>query len=189
MNRDHYLRHGLVLFFALMAQGNVVWAEDQQTLETVKQVDLNRYLGTWREIARLPNWFQEQCVGDVSAEYHLLDDGHLEVINRCLEKDGHVDEAQGIARVVDAATNAKLEVSFVSLFGWNLFWGDYWILDLGDDYEYSVVGEPSRKYAWILARTTQLSPETWTHIRRVLIDAGYDPEDLLMTPTGATTEN
>jgi len=110
-------------------------ASDQQALKTVSQVDLDRYLGTWYEIARLPNWFQDQCAGDVTAEYKRLDDGKTQVINRCRDGKGQMDEANGVARVVDASTNAKLEVSFVSVFGWRLFWVDYWILDLGEDYE------------------------------------------------------
>ena len=92
-----------------------------------------------------------------------------------------MDEANGVARVVDTSTNAKLEVSFVSVFGWRLFWGDYWILDLGEDYEYVVVGMPSRKYAWILSRSTQLTPGMWDRTRQVLLRAGYDPEKLVKT--------
>jgi len=156
-------------------------AAGTDTLKTVSQVELERYVGTWHEIARLPNRFQNHCVGDVTAEYSKLEDGRIAVINRCRDKDGAMDEAQGVARIVDGSSNAKLEVSFVSLFGWNLFWGDYWILDLGEEYEYAVIGMPSRKYAWILSRTTQLSPESWTHVRQVLIHAGYDPTKLVET--------
>jgi len=92
-----------------------------------------------------------------------------------------MDEAEGVARVVDKTTNAKLEVSFVSLFGWHLFWGDYWILDLDDDYTHVVVGTPSRKYAWILARTTSLPAEVWERTQQILLKAGYDLERLVKT--------
>ena len=160
---------------------NIVMAAEQQALETVSQVDLNRYLGTWYEIARLPNWFQDQCVADVTANYERLGDGKIEVVNRCMDEKGAMDEAHGVARVVDTSTNAKLEVSFVSVFGWRLFWGDYWILDLGVDYEYVVVGMPSRKYAWILSRSTQLSPTVWARVRQVLLRSGYDPDKFLNT--------
>jgi len=156
-------------------------AGDQQALKTVSRVNLNHYVGTWYEIARLPNWFQDQCAGDVTAEYKRLDDGNIQVINRCRDEKGQMDEANGVARVVDTSTNAKLEVSFVSVFGWRLFWGDYWILDLGEDYEYVVVGMPSRKYAWILSRSTQLTPGVWDRTRQVLLRAGYDPEKLVKT--------
>jgi len=168
-------------FFVLFAFTSMAMAGDRQTLETVSQVNLERYFGTWYELARLPNRFQQQCVGNVTADYTQLDSGEIEVVNRCLEESGRLDEARGVARIVDSETNAKLEVSFVSLFGLNLFWGDYWVLDLGEDYEYAVVGEPSRDYAWILSRTIQLSPAVWSHIQQVLVRSGYDPERLVKT--------
>lgn len=178
---NRILRRNSLHLFMLLAFARVVLAGDQHTLETVSQVNLDRYGGTWYEIARLPNWFQDQCIGNVTADYRQLDSGDIEVVNRCLDNNGMMDAARGVARIVDASTNAKLEVSFVSVFGWNLFWGDYWILDLGDEYEYAVVGMPSRKYAWILSRTVQLSPEVWSHIRQVLTLAGYDPKKLVET--------
>ena len=124
----------------------------------------------------MPNRFQDHCVGQVSARYRRLEKGRIQVVNRCLEEDGGFDEARGVARVADKNTNAKLEVSFISLFGWRLFWGDYWILDLDEQYQYAVIGEPSRRYGWILARDTRLSAETRECIDRVLASAGYDPE-------------
>lgn len=171
----------LLLCVSLIILAGNIPAEDKQPLETVSQVNLSRYAGTWYELARLPNWFQNQCVGDVTAEYRQLKNGGIEVINRCLDKNGEMDEARGIARVADLSTNAKLEVSFVSLLGWRMFWGDYWILDLGDEYEYAVIGMPSRKYAWVLSRTVKLSPERWSHIREVMVAAGYDPRKLVET--------
>lgn len=155
--------------------------QEQSTLQTVERVELDRYLGTWYEIARLPNRFQDHCRGNVTADYARLDDGAIEVVNRCLDNNGTIDEARGVARIVEPSSNSKLEVSFVSLFGFHLFWGDYWILDLGEEYEYSVVGMPSRKYGWILSRTTSMPPETWDRLRRVLTDAGYDPDKFLQT--------
>ena len=175
------LRLYILLFFGLLALASNILAGDKQTLETVSQVDLSRYTGIWYELARLPNRFQNQCVGDVTAEYRQLENGDLEVINRCLDDTGKMDEAHGIARIVDRSTNAKLEVSFVSFLGWRPFWGDYWILALGDEYEYAVIGIPSRKYAWILSRTVKLSPDQWSHIRQVMVRAGYDPESLVET--------
>lgn len=181
MKTYRFFGKSLLLCFSLLTLVSVVVARDQRSLETVPHVDLNRYVGTWYEIARMPNRFQDQCIGNVTADYKRLDDGDIEVVNRCLDENGMLDEARGVARIVDTSTNAKLEVSFVSLFGWNLFWGDYWILGLGDDYEYAVIGMPSRKYAWILSRTVQLSPEVRSHIRQVFIHAGYDPDKLVET--------
>lgn len=170
----------LVCLLPLLWAGFPVAAE-RQLPETVSQVDLDRYVGTWYEIARLPNSFQDQCAGNVTADYNRLDDGNIEVVNRCVDKKGVLDEAHGVARVVDRSSNAKLEVSFVSLFGWRLFWGDYWILYLDDDYSHVVVGTPNRKYAWILARTRSLSAQAWERSRQILLRAGYDPDELVKT--------
>ncbi|MEJ2548115.1 MAG: lipocalin family protein, partial [Gemmatimonadota bacterium] len=95
-------------------------------------VDLERYAGSWYEIARIPNRFQDDCVGAATATYELRDDGRIDVINRCLDEDGKVDDIEGIARL-DKKGGARLEVSFFSIFGWRPLWADYWILDLGED--------------------------------------------------------
>ena len=177
--RSNLLR---ILFSLLpLLSAGVAIADGRQLPETVLRVDLDRYAGTWYEIARLPNGFQDQCAGNVTADYRRLDDGNIEVVNRCVDKKGMLDVAHGVARVVDRATNAKLEVSFVSLFGWRLFWGDYWILYLEDDYTHVVVGTPSCKYAWILARTRTLPAQAWERSLQVLLRAGYDPQKLVKT--------
>ena len=123
-----------------------VSAEESPPPETVAFVDLDRYVGNWYEIASIPNFFQKHCRGNTMASYRAIEEQRIEVINSCLDKDGSVDTAQGIARIVDRTSNARLEVSFVSLFGWQLFWGDYWILDLGPDYSYVIVGTPNFRY-------------------------------------------
>ena len=138
-------------------------------------VDLDRYAGTWYEIARIPNRFQNDCVGAATATYGLRDDGRIDVINRCLEDDGEVNEIEGIARL-DKKGGARLEVSFFSILGWRPIWGDYWILDLGEEYETSVVGEGSRKYGWVLSRTPTVSDGRLAELMDALRDQGYDPE-------------
>jgi apolipoprotein D and lipocalin family protein len=150
--------------------------------ETVRRVDLNRYLGSWYEIAGIPNRFQKHCRANTMARYARLDDGRIEVINSCRDAQGDTDVAQGVARIVDSRSNAKLEVSFVSLFGWRLFWGDYWILDLAPDYAYAVVGTPDRRYGWILSRTPALDADSRTRIDARLRAAGYDPSAFVDTP-------
>jgi apolipoprotein D and lipocalin family protein len=143
-------------------------------LQTVHQVDLERYTGTWYEIASFPQSFQRGCAG-TTATYTLRADGDIDVLNRC--RDGSLDgkerSAHGRARVVDSSTNAKLEVSF---FG--PFWGDYWIVDLGPDYEYAVVGHPGRDFLWILSRTPAMEPERYASILRGLQAQGYQTERL-----------
>jgi apolipoprotein D and lipocalin family protein len=179
--RTHRAASGLCLACLLWAMGTKAAGAPPQTHDAV---DLDRYAGTWYEIAKLPNPFQRDCAGDATADYERLADGRIRVVNRCREASGALIEAQGTARVVEPATNAKLEVSFVRLFGRHLFWGDYWILDIGEDYGYAVVGVPSRRYAWILAREPGLSPATRQRIDRVLIRAGYRPNDLVETHHG-----
>jgi apolipoprotein D and lipocalin family protein len=149
---------------------------------TVDSVDLPRYTGLWYEIARLPNRFQRKCVRNVTARYQLLADGKIEVVNRCLQADGKVDEAKGIAKVVDPVSNSRLKVSFFRPLGISLFWGDYWIIGLGTDYEYAIVGTPDRKYGWILARQSRLEQAQLDKIFGLLQRQGYQPADFIMTP-------
>jgi len=156
-----------------------VSAESQP--QTLAEVDLERYAGLWYEIAKIPNRFQRKCAGGTTAEYTLRGDGRIGVVNRCRRADGSMMEAEGVARVVDAATRSKLQVSFVSLFGLQLFWGDYWIIGLGTDYEYAVIGHPARRYGWVLARSASLSDEQWAEVRAILGEQGYAPEDFEMT--------
>ena len=152
-----------------------------ENVNTVSFVDLNKYAGTWYEIAKIPNSFQKKCVRNTTAEYKLRDDGNIDVINKCIEEDGTVNEAEGLAKVVDEKTNAKLKVSFVSIFGIHLFWGDYWIIGLDKGYEYAVVGHPTRKYGWILSRTPKLAKEKLQEAYSILQDNGYNLKDFEMT--------
>jgi len=144
----------------------------------VADVDLAQYAGKWYEIARYPNFFEQDCVG-TTAEYTLRDDGRVDVLNTCrkVTLDGEIDTIQGIARTADESSNAKLRVSFFPPFE-----GDYWILELGDEYEYAVVGEPSRGFLWILSRTPTLNDELYNSILSRLPDLGYDTERLERVP-------
>lgn len=146
-------------------------------LQTVDHVELPRYLGTWYEIASFPQSFQKGCTA-TTASYSLRDDGKITVINRCRKDtlDGKLDEAKGLARVVDTTTNAKLEVSF-----FRPFWGDYWIIDLDPEYRFAVVGHPGRDYLWILAREPQLAPEVYEGILERLSEKSYDTTRLVRT--------
>jgi|SRR5689334_10852893 apolipoprotein D and lipocalin family protein len=146
-------------------------------LRTVQHVDPARYAGTWYEIASFPQRFQRGCTA-TTATYTLRPDGDLDVLNRCNKGslDGEEKSARGRARVVDRATNAKLEVSF-----FRPFWGDYWIVDLAEDYSYAVVGHPGRDYLWILGRAPQMSGETYGAIVERLRAQGYETSRLVRT--------
>lgn len=143
--------------------------------QPVKTVDLQRYLGRWYEIARYEQWFQKGCEG-VTADYSLRPDGSIDVVNRCRKPDGKTDEARGRAKVVDKATYAKLKVSF---FG--PFYGNYWVLDHADDYSWSIVGEPSGRYLWILAREPTPREAKVTDLIHRVQSMGYDTSTLLRT--------
>lgn len=136
-------------------------------------------MGTWHEVARIPNRFQRGCAGGTKATYELHADGTVGVVNRCRRDDGTEDEARGVARVIDPQGNARLEVSFVRALGRWWFWGDYWVLGLGAEYEYAVVGTPDRRYGWILARTPVLSDAQRAAIDSMLREQGYDPARFL----------
>jgi lipocalin/uncharacterized protein YbjT (DUF2867 family)/ligand-binding SRPBCC domain-containing protein len=160
-------------------------AAQAQTLpvRTVPSVDLDRYAGDWFEIARFPNRFQRQCVGDVRATYARRSDGRLDVVNRCRTADGD-SEARGVARIVDERTFAKLKVRFAPawLSVLPVVWGDYWIIGLAPDYSWAVVGEPGRKYLWILARTSQLDDGSIAAARAAAVASGFDAGRLVATP-------
>jgi apolipoprotein D and lipocalin family protein len=144
-------------------------------------VDLNRYAGQWYEIAKIPNPFQKKCVMNTTAEYTLLNDGKISVVNRCIKENGKTITARGIAKTADTATSAKLKVSFVSLFGLRLFWGDYWIIGLDQDYRWAIVGDSGRKYGWILSRTPELPENVRNRINDILAGQGYNPADFVNT--------
>ena len=148
-----------------------------KSLETVNFVDLSRYVGQWYEIARFRHKFQKGCVGS-KATYTLRDDGKITVVNECYDKSfsGKLRSVKGKAWVVDRNTNAKLKVSFFWPFA-----GDYWIIDLDENYEYAVVGHPARKYLWILSRTPNLDEEIYKAILNRLEKQGYNTAELILT--------
>ena len=169
-----------ILIFAFIA---IMHAEGKE-LQVVPAVDLPRYQGKWYEIARLPNRFQQQCVGNVAASYTLRQDGRITVINECRLRDGSTDRAEGVARVADSkGPNSKLKVRFAPAFLSFLpfVWGDYWILDLAPDYSYVLVGDPGRKYFWILARTPQISERTYEQLVEKARAQGFAVDRLIRT--------
>lgn len=171
----------LATAFALAIASPPGAAAERPPLPVVASVDLDRYAGTWHEIARYPNRFERTCARDVTANYTRHPDGTIAVVNACRREDGTVQRAEGRARVV---APAKLEVTFVP--AWLDFlpfvWGDYWVIELAPDYSYVVVGEPSREYLWILAREPRLAEPTLKAITSRLPELGFDPAKLVWNP-------
>jgi apolipoprotein D and lipocalin family protein len=151
---------------------------------TVQELDLRRYMGRWYEIARLPYFTQRRCVGDVYAEYRLGDDGMIYVTNRCLHQDGGIGEAKGLARVADARSNARLQISFRMLYGVHVFWDDYWVIGLGDDYDYALVGQPTRRRGWVLAREPNPSDSQVKQWLQEFADKGFPAASFVRTVQG-----
>jgi apolipoprotein D and lipocalin family protein len=154
-------------------------------LKTVEYVDVVMYMGTWFEIAKFPQRFEKGLVG-VTANYTLLPNGKVGVLNRGYKGDfnGKLKTAKGKAWVVDTATNAKLKVSFFWPFA-----GNYWILELGKDYEYVVVGDESRRYLWILSRTPQMDEAVYNELLKRVQDKGFDISKLEKNPQKPLTGN
>jgi apolipoprotein D and lipocalin family protein len=170
------------LGFLLSIQAHAMGKNSKPPVETVPSVDLERYLGKWYEIATIPQSFQKQCTGNVTAEYAMVEDGKISVINSCDTANGKRSIATGRAKVVDTNTNSKLKVTFVNIFGWQfLFGGDYWIIGLGQNYSYAVVGAPGRDYAWILSRFPDMHMDQLVEASQVLTKQGFDTCSLITT--------
>jgi len=149
----------------------------RQPLAVVPSVDLGRYMGKWYEIARLPNRFQRDCASDTSATYALRGDGRITVVNQCRTAAGGMKSASGTAKLAGAKTrNSILKVTFF----WP-FYGDYWIIDLAPDYCWALVGEPRRKYLWVLSRDPHMDEATLNQILETSRRQGYDTAPLLRT--------
>ena len=145
-------------------------------LQTIAALDVPRYMGTWYEIAKYPNWFQKKCVSDTSAEYRAQADGRVQVINRCREASGDISEAVGMASQVGGADSPRLEVRFAP--AWLSFlpfvWGDYWVIDLDPDYQLAAVSEPGRDYLWVLSRTREVDVKAYDALLKRLAEHGFD---------------
>src|SRR5512141_760731 len=174
----HLMTVGAVLLVLMVSVGPAgAESTTRPPLRTVDSVDLSRYSGTWHEIARYPNRFQRDCQSDTTAEYTLRKDGKVQIVNSCRQKDGKTKTARGTAKVADKTTNAKLRVTFF----WP-FYGDYWVIGLSADYHYAIVGEPKRKYLWVLSRTPEMDEATYKEVLEQIREAGYDPGKLIKTP-------
>ena len=145
-------------------------------LETIAALDVPRYMGTWYEIAKYPNWFQRKCAQGTRADYRLAEAGQVSVTNRCRTADGETIEAMGLARQIGPVTSPKLQVRFAP--AWLSFlpfvWGNYWVIDLDEAYQLVAISEPGRDYLWILARTPTVDAGAYDALLARLAARGFD---------------
>lgn len=174
----------LVLLGSAAAAIALTTATAAPPVESVQQVDVQRYAGMWYEVARAPNSFQAKCEGDVTATYRPLADGSIKVINRCRQGDDRWAVSVGKAQAPKGdSSGAKLKVSFLP--NW-LQWvpgtkADYWVVLLDPEYRFAVVSEPTREYMWILSRTPAMDPRTYDQIVDRLREQGYAVDNLIPT--------
>ncbi len=182
-----YLRVSIVsiLGFLMICLGSVQANAQQadQTVKTIATLDVPRYLGTWYEIAKFPNWFQKKCVSNAKAVYSPKPDGNLQVLNSCKTASGETSEAEGLARQIGAKDSPKLEVRFAPewLSFLPMVWGDYWVIDLDAQYQVAAVSDPRREYLWVLSRTPQLDPKVYADLLQRLKQQQFDIQKLELT--------
>lgn len=166
----------------LMSSLSSAWARNAAVGRTVRpmpqpaaSVDLQRYAGTWYEVARLPNSYERHCAGQPTANYVLQSDG-LQVTNRCATADGRDEVVRGVARPVSGSNGARLELSFAPrwLRALPFAWSDYWILHVESDYSAALVGTPGRRQLWLLSRERDLPQSTWLRLLDRAHAQGYD---------------
>jgi|TARA_B110000014_G_C20052382_1_gene547520 lipocalin len=164
-----------ILLFVLFAFTTSIAQNRTIDKTVVKNFDIERYLGTWYEIARYDHYFERDLVG-VTANYSFRDDGKLKVINRGYEKtlDGKKTEAIGKAKTPNKDISAELKVSFF----W-FFYADYFVLELDENYQWAIVGSKSDKYLWILSRTPQISKKQYQKLLKLITKRGYKSELLI----------
>jgi apolipoprotein D and lipocalin family protein len=169
------MRKGVAMMMFLCLSMGALAAD--APLRVVESVDAVQYMGLWYSIASIPTSFEKKCVQGTTAEYTLLDDGGIQVVNTCYDAEGKIDVARGHAWIPNPSESSKLKVSFVRFLGFWLFGAPYWVIDLAPDYSYAVVGHPSRTYGWILSRTPTLPEDVFAGIIQRLESQGYQFED------------
>ncbi|MEN9864005.1 MAG: hypothetical protein RLZZ601_1769 [Pseudomonadota bacterium] len=167
----------------VLGSSQAIAQQSDQAVKTIASLDVPRYLGTWYEIAKFPNWFQKKCVSNTKAVYTAKPDGNLRVLNSCKTAGGETSEAEGLARQIGAKDSPKLEVRFAPewLSFLPLVWGDYWVIDLDSQYQVAAVSDPRREYLWVLSRTPQLDPKVYADLLQRLKQQQFDIQKLALT--------
>lgn len=168
---------GLTLAFLLGA------CSSNKTLSTVSKLDIQQYAGTWYEIARLPNTFEKgmQCV---SATYTPMENGRISVLNKgWLTEKNKWKEITGTARVPDPAIPGQLKVQFFWPFS-----GDYYVMALDENYQYALVGDPSRKYLWVLSKKKNMDENMYASLLNTAEALGFAVDKILKIEQGCSGE-
>ncbi len=157
-------------------------------VQTIASLDVPRYMGTWFELAKFPNVFQRKCVSNTRAVYTLNVDNTVQVLNRCRIQDGSAIEALGQAKQMGNATSPVLKVRFApEWLGWlPLVWGDYWVIDLDDQYQLAAVSDAKREYLWVLSRSPKIDQARYAALLQRLKQQGFDVDKLEVTPQDST---
>ena len=183
MNIQAFVLSAALLAPAAWAQAPGAAPSPLPPLKAIAEISVERYMGRWYEIAKLPNWFQRKCVADTSAQYSLLPQGGVQVLNQCRLQSGEMDQALGLAQQQGGPTSPKLKVRFapswLSFVPW--VWGDYWVVDLDPAYELVAVSEPRREYLWVLSRTPTVEPTRYAALLARLSAMGLPVEKLEKT--------
>jgi len=173
----------LGLLLICFGSTQVMAQQGDQAVKTIVVLDVSRYLGTWYEIAKFPNWFQKKCASNTKAVYSAKPDGNLRVLNSCKTATGETSEAEGLARQIGSKDSPKLEVRFAPewLSFLPLVWGDYWVVDIDSQYQLAAVSDPRREYLWVLSRTPQLDPKVYADLLQRLKQQQFDIQKLEVT--------
>jgi apolipoprotein D and lipocalin family protein len=162
--------------FSCTQSGPAGPAASHPPLKTTPKVSSDRYLGKWYEVARLPQWFQKDCVS-ATADYSQNKDGTIGVLNTCIRADGTERSISGVAEPVDGPNN-RLRVKFPGSFFARLApipeEGNYWIIDVTPDYRYAVVGTPDRKFLWFLSRSPEVPQAQFDRMKAIAKKQGFD---------------
>lgn len=166
-----------------LAAQTTVAPEALPAVTTIASLDVQRYMGTWYEIAKFPNRFQAKCVANTRARYLAQTDGSVQVLNSCATADGSTIDALGKAIQEGSATSPKLQVRFAPAWlSWlPMVWGDYWVIDLDADYQLAAVSDAKREYLWVLSRTPHVSPKTYDALLERLKAQHFDVSKLERT--------
>lgn len=173
--KSHYITPLLLAIFIAFVIVASRLESKKEPLLTTASVNIKRYMGKWYEIASFPTTFQRGCQCTMAEYTYNAEGSYVEVVNKC--KQGKKwQQIKGKAYTIEDSNNTKFKIQFFSFFT-----GDYWVLDLADNYSYALVGTPSRNYLWVLSRTTTLPYETYVCIVEHAASLGFDTDRLVLT--------